>query len=248
MRRLFTFGCSFTQYCWPTWANILGQEYDKFENWGKPGAGNSFIFNSLIESIKRNTIDKDDTVIIMWTSIGREDRWVSERGWVTPGSIYNQDEYDKKFVTKWADPQGYLIRDLAFISAAQMILSATGCKWEFISLAPLYYYDDSGTKKNKLIIDNKLQSLYNKELSVIKPSVFEVVFKNNWSSRDKIKPLLPDDHPTPIEHLMYLDAVLPNYTISPETRDLVILADKNVILNKPFDWSHWRNQNIAERF
>ena len=81
--RLFTFGCSFTEYRWPTWANILGQNFDQFENWGQPGGGNTFILNSLMECINRNIIQANDTVIIMWTSIGREDRWVKGRGWVT---------------------------------------------------------------------------------------------------------------------------------------------------------------------
>jgi len=36
MKRLFTFGCSFTHFDWPTWANLLGldNEYDLCENWG----------------------------------------------------------------------------------------------------------------------------------------------------------------------------------------------------------------------
>ena len=38
MTRLFTFGCSFTQYWWPTWADILGYQHDFYENWGRCGA------------------------------------------------------------------------------------------------------------------------------------------------------------------------------------------------------------------
>ena len=47
-KRAFVFGCSFTQYYWPTWADILGREFNKFENWGQCGGGNQFIFNSGI--------------------------------------------------------------------------------------------------------------------------------------------------------------------------------------------------------
>ena len=54
MSRLFTFGCSFTSYHWPTWADILGREYDYFENWGRSGGSNQFIFNSLIEAKRLN--------------------------------------------------------------------------------------------------------------------------------------------------------------------------------------------------
>ena len=50
-KRIFTFGCSFTNYLWSTWANILGYEFREaeFYNFGKSGAGNQYIFNlSLI--------------------------------------------------------------------------------------------------------------------------------------------------------------------------------------------------------
>jgi len=36
-RRLFAFGCSFTQYKWPTWADILGKSFDLSYNLGKSG-------------------------------------------------------------------------------------------------------------------------------------------------------------------------------------------------------------------
>ena len=48
MKRLFTFGCSVTEFIWPTWADILGREFDYYENWGRVGAGNLYIFNSII--------------------------------------------------------------------------------------------------------------------------------------------------------------------------------------------------------
>jgi hypothetical protein len=46
MSRLFTFGCSFTNYRWSTWADCLAPEFDYFENWGQSGGGNHYIFNS----------------------------------------------------------------------------------------------------------------------------------------------------------------------------------------------------------
>jgi len=49
MTRLFTLGCSFTAYHYPTWADIAGTAFDCFENWGKPNSGNNYILNSLIE-------------------------------------------------------------------------------------------------------------------------------------------------------------------------------------------------------
>ena len=49
-KRFFAFGCSFTNYYWPTWADIIGQDSNFYENWAQPGAGNHFIFNSIMFS------------------------------------------------------------------------------------------------------------------------------------------------------------------------------------------------------
>ena len=43
MSRLFTFGCSFTNYRWSSWADCLAPEFDYFENWGQAGGGNHYI-------------------------------------------------------------------------------------------------------------------------------------------------------------------------------------------------------------
>jgi len=43
MSRLFTFGCSYTNYRWSTWADCLAPEFDYFENWGQSGGGNHYI-------------------------------------------------------------------------------------------------------------------------------------------------------------------------------------------------------------
>ena len=72
-RRLFTFGCSFTNYKWQTWADIIGTQFEEFQNWGNSGAGNFFISSSLYECHSINKITKDDVVLIMFSSIDRFD-------------------------------------------------------------------------------------------------------------------------------------------------------------------------------
>ena len=180
MNRLFAFGCSFTNNRWPTWADIVGRGFEYYKNWGKEGAGNSFIFYSLIECIKREQITSQDTVIIMWTSIGREDRYIRNRGWITPGSIYKQDVYDKNFVEQFADPTGYLIKDMANVAAAKHILESIGCKFYFLSTVPLSMPDDN--VDHRFSIDNQIIDLYKQELGVIKPSIYSVVFNDDWYS------------------------------------------------------------------
>lgn len=181
--RLFAFGCSFTKYHWPTWADILAQEYDYFENWGQSGAGNHYIFNSLIECNQRNKLTANDTVIIMWTSIVREDRYCG-RTWITPGNIYSQDTYPKDFVKNFADNRGYLIRDLGFIQAARMCLENTGCKFKFLSMIPIENVSEFASTVT-VKHDKDCLQLYQDTLDLIHPSIFELVYRRNWASRPR---------------------------------------------------------------
>ena len=180
MTRFFAFGCSFTNSKYPTWADIVARGYDHYENWGQAGAGNSFIFYSLMECNKRNRITQDDVVMIMWSSIGREDRYVNKE-WLTPGSIYNQTDYDENFVKKFTDPTGYLLRDAAHLAGAKAILDSIGCQYYFFSIVPFNVPDDNIFKVFN--IDNKILTLYADEFKSVRPSVYEVIFDHNWYSR-----------------------------------------------------------------
>ena len=126
MKRLFTFGCSSTRYQWPMWADIVAQDYDYDENWGQIGAGNKFIYFSLVECHQRNSITAEDTVIIMWSSQAREDRYINDK-WYTPGSVYNSD-YSEDFIKRFTDITGYLLDTVTYMQSAENLLNSIGCK------------------------------------------------------------------------------------------------------------------------
>jgi len=67
MGRLFTFGCSFTSYIWPTWADFVALNFDTHQNWANAGAGNYFISSRLYECNSVNKLTKDDTVLVMFS-------------------------------------------------------------------------------------------------------------------------------------------------------------------------------------
>jgi hypothetical protein len=185
-KRLFTFGCSFTNYRWPTWADILGQEYNCFENWGQNGAGNHFILYSLTEAIRRRGINKKDTVAIMFSTFAREDRFVAGH-WLTMGSVYNS-AYPKEFVDNFTDPDGYLITNLSVIDAVRRILDGIGCQYELFSMAT---FDIDGPNLTKIFnfkktIEDQTIGLYQDVIDQINPSMYEVVFNEDWHSRDSV--------------------------------------------------------------
>lgn len=249
MKRLFTFGCSFTQYWrWPTWADALGHSRDSFENWGVCGAGNSLIFNSLIECHQRRTITEQDQVIVMWTSTSREDRYVKNR-WLAQGNVYwlAGSELPADYVAKFACERGYLIRDLAQIKAAKIILDRIGCDYRFLSMVDLSRTNlAQGLGSNPAIdiMDNQdVLDLYGDVLQIMAPSVHDVVFHGRWWSR----PGIPDSHdsrrtdfhPTPSQHLEYVDAVWPDNGIGTHAR--VWMQECEDLARS--DSLHWREPN-----
>jgi hypothetical protein len=228
MTRLYTFGCSFTQYYWPTWADILGREFDQFENWGQCGGGNQFIFNSITECLIKNKLNKNDTVVVMWTNVTREDRYVGHR-WLTPGNVYTyQTVYDQTFVEKFADVKGYYLRDLATIHAAKRMLDSYDISYIFTSMVPIKNSDQYNV--NQVTELDEQFNLYSESLSIFRPSIFESIFNFDWSS----KPIVGqskrlNSHPTPGEHLEYVNKILPEFTVSNETEDWVSMINQKVL-------------------
>ena len=205
MKRLFTFGCSFTSYSWSTWADILGTTAEEFQNWGMSGTGNQFILASITECHQRNQFRPDDTVVVCWTNIMRDDRYTE--CWSTLGNIYTQPLYDPAWVRQWITERGCLIRDLAALSAVTHMLKYHGVNWRFLSMVPFDQVDQYTAGKNP---NRDLLSLYTEYLSEINPSFWEVL-------HDRI-PLTFDVHPSPADHLQYLDRVLPEFDIPHSTR------------------------------
>jgi len=279
--RLFTFGCSMTKYCWPTWADILGQQFSYYENWGSIGTGNQFIFNSLIEAYTTNKFNKNDTVMIMWATTSRDD-YYKEKNWRSVGNVYaNEVDYVNGNSPKF-DERGYLIRDIALITAAKELLEKLEINYQFLSTVPVIRngYD---------LID--VVAVYSDTFSVIKPSIFEIIFNYDWYSRldgpntnmlpskeqinllvkerisketkrksltllksIKIKNKISntmlfiedrlisprDFHPTPLEHLEYLQKIFPNLKLNEAIINWVNKINADVmstkLINVALDW------------
>ena len=133
MRRLFTFGCSFTNYVWPTWADIIGTQFSDFQNWGKSGAGNYYISSKLYECHTVNQITKDDVILIMFSSIDRFDYIDQNSNFITMGSVYgNSHRLSRDFVMdEWSDEFG-LYNSWYSILSVKTLLDSIGCEYELM--------------------------------------------------------------------------------------------------------------------
>lgn len=229
--RFFAFGCSFTHYNWATWANILAYELEcEFYNFGKSGAGNSFIANQISQADACFNFNENDLVVVSWTNISREDRWQEDRGWVTPGNIYSQQDYDNKFIKKWANDAHFALRDFSAIHFSKNLLE-NKTNWRFIQMCDIKTVINQwepNQKSNKNVA--KIADLYKSSIQHIYPSFYDVLWRgdvgNKWKKDWKeIHPHYSDGHPTPFEHLQYLERTIAP-TISTETKHAVHKLNK----------------------
>ena len=93
MARLFTFGCSFTSYMWPTWANIIAFDQQlELKNFAIAGMGNVGIMQRVLEADLKYKFTSEDKIMIMWTSWSREDKIIRNR-YQCNGSIFSHNNY-----------------------------------------------------------------------------------------------------------------------------------------------------------
>ena len=131
MSRIFTFGCSFTQYMWPTWASVLAFDQQKpLYNFAIAGLGNVGIFHRMVEANAKHNFQPDDEIYILWSSWSREDR-VKNGNWLATGSVFNRnnDLYYGYFLRKYWDIDNDIVKNsTAIISANTMFKDLI--KWQ----------------------------------------------------------------------------------------------------------------------
>lgn len=206
--RFFAFGCSYTEYLWPTWADIIGKQYgENYINCGKYGAGNSYIHSALMEADQTFRFNKEDLIIVCWTSCVRQDHYM-HGNWELKGNIINWGE---KYVKRFFDARGFLIRDLALIKSVIETLENKGCRYEMLAAFPFSsnnLFNDGWIEETE--IDSDITTLYSDILSKIKPSYHEVLGKRTRPIKGRLADII-DAHPTPDEHLEYIKRTIPEH-------------------------------------
>lgn len=190
MNKLFTYGCSFTKFEWSTWADIVGSTFPEHINYGRTGAGNHYIFNHVMQSIAKKEITKNDTVIVCWSGIDREDRFYKNK-WLVGGTIYNNKYYDETYIKKYFDIEGAYIRDLAYLAATYETLKASGASFIFISMMDMdIVRDEPYTEQvrellpwTKTSATKTYKKMYKDYTNQIRNSFHNVIFRYDWYSR-----------------------------------------------------------------
>lgn len=145
-KRFFAFGCSYTNYIWPTWADVINSEIQgEFHNLGRRGSGNLYISCRIAEANRRYNFCETDLIAVMFTSLTREDRYVNGE-WMGDGNIYNQGYYPPDFVKKFADPDFYLIRDMALIDTTTTYIKSLPCESLIFTAWPFDLVENNQTR------------------------------------------------------------------------------------------------------
>ena len=245
-KRFFAFGCSFTEYRWATWADIVAYAYKDAEyyNFGKAGGSNQVILSRVMEADEQYHFNKDDLVIVQWTGPNRECRWLNG-GWRgAGGNIYLfGSQFPKEFIDNWTHPLDFILKDMVAMKSVNTLLKASGCTYYNITMAPIrspdYYPIKAPDKKDdiQLLIEN-----YKQITSQIKTSISEIVFKNgDWLSKlprpksafgpwENMK-VKADSHPTTNEYLEYLKTEMPEITLPPDA-DAIADSITQTVLNQ----------------
>jgi hypothetical protein len=197
MSRLFTFGCSFTQYMWPTWADIVAYDMGiEYHNFAIAGLGNVGIQHRILEADIKHNFQKDDIILILWTSWCREDR-VKNNQWNACGSVLNPDngQYDRSFVKKYWDYSNDIVKNSTAIITTNRLYE-NNIRWQAQG-SPFFMLEYDTIKQSN---EKALIKLYKKHLPKIdKISTFA----------DQDEPLafkfVNDCHPDVKKHLSYVE-------------------------------------------
>ena len=207
-KRFFTFGCSFTDYKYPTWANIMQRNmpHVEFYNLGRCGGGNTFISNRVTEANRVFKFCETDLIMIMWSTFCREDRYTYNHGWKLPGNIYSQNEYSfttEEYIKEWGQPLTYLVRDLSTIDITTSFLNSLPCDNLCMMSVPLDHQQDLRCQKTRYILD-----LYSDLHYSYPDNMYELELGGSWVNGSRYKTSWTDDyndyHPSPLRYANYL--------------------------------------------
>jgi len=237
-KRLFTFGCSYTEYSYPTWADILGSTFSFYKNYGRGGASNYYIMSKFIESNQKHNFTSGDVVYVMFTGFSRftylrkelsksvrdDGEYYWHGDWVTNGEIENyfrstKDETTGKLLDSvWTTDLGIYMSYIA-ISTVRAILEKSGA--EFRLMLAIDNRDFVNNPKTYSLADDSIEAAKKfYELLDIKYSMDEwrddnydqsdrVVWDGAWEEVNCPSKRI-DGHPTIKMHYDYIKKYFPH--------------------------------------
>jgi hypothetical protein len=214
MGRIFTFGCSFTEYDWPTWADMLLFDNEGL-NMGNSGSGNVAMLYRLMECDRKYNINEDDTVIVMfttplrWDVICRTPPRFERFGQVIGGPL---DQYKDKLYTH----ESLAYQSYYSIIAIKNYLESRKIKYLFATMTNILsevgnYFEDVDVSDEIRVLMKYVEDTVKFELPSFHSFLLSKgrVTENTWEITKKYKNYW-DYHPRPTQHYEYVvENILP---------------------------------------
>ena len=208
-KRLFTFGCSFTSWKWPTWNDYIGLNFDEYYSLGCGGADNKNILYRLLQADRKYKFTSNDCVMVMFTSFNRMS-YVSEKDfWIH--NIGDLVDHNVK-----AHPMGknYNFATAVYdsciaIQSIESILKSKNIKYKFLQSMKHDFYND----------DFKMSGDVKEDLDYCL-GLFKYPVMENWCYENydfmKEKVIWKDEgnqdgHPTMKHHFDFVEEFFPQY-------------------------------------
>lgn len=224
MSRLITSGCSYTQYCWPTWADYLGHYYDTHLQLGQAGQDCTRIARGIIDS----NVTKEDTVVICWTGFDRFN-YLQNQQWNGMGSVLGQ----KDFFTKYYSPVERFATMIDAMTLLDLHSRAVGYQTYHFSAFPWLLGEiEKYPHPDNIALSQRrpLSNLYmDNDLETFKINNLNIRIKHQYNN--------DDDHPTPLCHWNWLkQVVLPVLDLKIDTKiENIVQLNQQKVLNGDVD-------------
>lgn len=222
-KRCFAFGCSFTNYIWPTCSDLIGSNFTEYYNFGRSGSDNTYALNRLIDTHSLFHLDpKTDFVIFGTTGFGRFSFWDKNNSWVTAGDVdFDQSHLDYKSQNTFSVQHNYTPTYAAYrsinsikmfnyflesMNIPHIIFPAIDNVQYFVS--EIYKNDNKTMISQVMEAAEKLHDLY-----TVKFSIEELIIENpkNRSQTHFVYENVIDSHPTTAVHYKYLRRFMPEF-------------------------------------
>ncbi len=217
MRRFFAFGCSYTYYCYPTWADIVGSQYDEYYNQALFGAGNEFIAQMVYEMDFLKKFNTNDTVVVLMTSPTRYDSFIDQT-WQWRGSVFsetNKEVYTPQWHRDlWSVEQGVMSSWRA-LKSIRTLLTQRGVNHKILAAFPILGDDWAGDVA-KNIKSPEVLAMAEDFSASIDNRMDQTLFRQLHSKHNSNKELFyhfdfgMDGHPTVPMHLDFVKNEMPD--------------------------------------
>ena len=205
--RLLASGCSYTSYCWSTWADILGREFSSYSQVGVGGCDNATVARSIVKHAQ-----PQDTVIILWTSF---DRWsfYNDDPWPMPNKDRNNhwrhqgssSLKSKEFIVNYYHPVERFQTTMDYIQLVDLHSKSVGYSAYHFTAFPLLRAEGESMNNPLLSEIYERVQINNNHLLDISLEIFR---QENYPLRTDNRYTKGDLHPTPLCHWDYVENII----------------------------------------